>query len=307
MFLNALNSMLALFGCMLIGFFCVRKKIFDDDANVVLNKLMLNIAVPAMFISAMNVEMSPELIREGSITLIAGFVYHLICVALAFFTMKIFKIKSELKPIWLFGLTFANIAFLGFPVVKDIFGEQMLFHATLFNISFNILVFSVGIIIISYGSNEIITTKKILLQPAFIGSVLGITLFLLPVQLPIFIDKILTMFGDVTPPLSMFVVGATLAATSILETFKNKFMYLFSFVKLVIIPAITYMVSNVLINDSEIVLLITVLSATPSAVLTVILAKRYNRDSELASQIVFVSTTLSVVTIPMILIIDFLI
>lgn len=301
MFLNAFNSMLALFGCMLIGFIGARKGVFKEEMNVAFNKLLLNVTVPAMFISAMNIEMEQGVLEQGFISLISGFVYHFICVIIAFLTMKLFKIKYNYRAIWLFALTFANIAFLGFPLIKDIFGEEMLFHTTLFNISFNVLVFSLGVYMINYGNSEKISLKNIILQPAFIGVGIGLIIFISPWKLPEFLTKMLEMFGAVTPPLSMFVAGSTLAATSVIGALKNKTIYLFSVVKLIVIPVIIYFVGNLLISDSELVLMFMVLSATPSAVLTVILSKRYNSSGVLASEVVFVSTALSVITLPVML------
>ncbi len=301
MFISALNSMLSLFTCMLVGFICVRKGIFKEEMNIAFNKLLLNITVPAMFISAMNVQMEQGLLKQGLISVVAGFIYHFICLLIAYLTMKGFKVKEDFKSIWLFALTFANISFLGFPLVKDVFGEDMLFHATLFNISFSVIVFSIGVLIINVGNKTNITLKDIITQPGFVAVIIGIVIFLIPWPLPTFISKVFAMFGSITAPLSMFVVGATLATTSVINAFKNKWIYLFSFVKLIIIPIVIYFSASLLIKDEELVLMFMLLSATPSAVLTVILAKRYNSNEWLASEVIFITTAISVVTLPLLL------
>lgn len=301
MFISALNSMLSLFACMLIGFVCVRKKLFQEEMNVAFNKLLLNITVPAMFISAMNVEMDSSLLKQGLISVIAGFVYHFICLLIAYVTMKGFRVKEDFKSIWLFALTFANISFLGFPLIKDVFGEEMLFHATLFNISFSVIVFSIGILIINVGNKTKITIKDIVMQPGFIAVIIGIIIFIIPWPLPTFISKVFSMFGAITAPLSMFVVGATLATTSVIKAFKNKWIYIFSFVKLLVIPVVIYFIANLVVKDADLVLMFMLLSATPSAVLTVILAKRYNSNEWLASEVVFITTAISVITLPLLL------
>lgn len=301
MFINALNSMIALFGCMLVGFICVRKKVFKQEMNLVFNKLLLNITIPAMFISAMNVEMSKELVRQGITSIVFGFVYHFICLLIGFVTLKVLKVKGKLKTIWIFALTFSNISFLGFPLIEDVFGSEMLFHATLFNISFNILAFSLGVYLLTFGAGEKVSVKNIVVQPAFIGVIIGMIIFVLPGTLPIAVDKMVSMFGAITPPLSMFVVGATLASTSVVKALLKIEIYIFSFIKLFIVPTVIYFVGNILIDDQELVLAFMMLAATPSAVLTVILAKRYNGNELLASEVVFVTTALSVITLPLML------
>ncbi len=301
MFNIALNSMLALFSCLLIGLIGTRRKVFNEQMVDGFNKLLLTITVPAMFINAMNIEIENDLLKNGVVAFIAGFIYHILALIVAYVLAKIFRININYKSLWLFGLTFANIAFLGFPLINDLYGSEGIFYCSLFNISFSVFVFTLGVFLMNSGNNTKISIKSVLFNPPLIGVAIGIIILVLPFNLPIFLDKTVSMLGAITPPLSMIIVGSTLAYTKLTTMFKAKILYGFSLVKLVIIPVIVYLLANAFIDNEMLVVMITVLSGTPSAALTTILAHKYNQDSVLASEMVFITTMISVITLPLIL------
>ncbi len=298
MFVIALNSMLTLFVFMLVGYIGIKKTIFNEQTTATFNKLLLNITAPAMFISAMNITLEKGIIKPSIQAIIFGFVFHLLALLIAYVIVKFFKVKE--KAIWLFALTFANIGFLGFPLINDLFGSVALFYTSLINISFYVLIFSVGIIIMSIGTDNKLSLKRLIFNKAFIGTIIGLLVFLFPYNLPVFISKSVYMIGQITPPLSMIVVGSIFASTSILQAIKKPAIYILAVVKLIVIPVVVYFTFSLVIENQQLVQIFTVLSATPSAVLTVVLAKEYGNDDIYACEIVFVTTLLSVITLPVI-------
>ncbi len=296
MFFISLNSMLALFLCMFVGFIGMRIKLFNDDIIKGFNKLLLNITVPAMFISAMNITVEKSLVRNGFYALVGGFVFHILALLIALFIVKLFKVKH--KSLWLFALTFANIGFLGFPLISDLFGSDALFYTALINVSFYVLIFSIGVYVISNGKTT--SFKQIFLSKPFIGTMIGIIIFIIPYSLPIFVSKTVYMFGNITPPLSMLVVGATFAKSNTLQALMKKEIYVIAFIKLIVIPVAIFFLFKLVVPNEDLVVVFTILSATPSAILSVIMAKEYGNDEIYASEIVFVTTLLSIITLPLI-------
>lgn len=297
MFMISLNSMLTLFVFMLVGFICYKKHIFNDDTISSFNKLLLNITAPAMFIGAMNIQITERLLTPSVISIVGGFVFHLIPLFLSIILVKVSKTSHNLS--WMFTLTFANIGFLGFPLIKNLFDSQGLFFTSLINISFYVLIFSVGIVIMSNNKQEF-SFKDVLLNKAFIGTLIGLIVFLVPYKLPVFLSSSITSIGAITPPLSMIIVGSIFAKINIFDSFKTTSIYFIAFIKLILIPLIVYYVFGFFIDNNGLVKIFTILSATPSAVLGVVLAKEYQTDEEYVSKTVFLTTILSIITLPLI-------
>lgn len=298
MFIIALNSMLALFVIMFVGFSGTKLKIFSESTNDAFNKLLLNVTAPAMFISAMNITMEPHHIEKGTIALIGGFVFHFIALIIAIVIVKLFKVKSS--SIWMFCLTFSNISFLGFPLINNLFGSEALFYASLINVSFYVLVFSMGVVLMTIGKQGEVSVKMILSSKAFLGVIIGVVIFFAPFTLPDFLAKSVKMLGDITPGLSMLLAGATLANTKLMNALTNYNLYILSFIKLIVIPLAVYIIAKLLVNDDELIVILTILAGTPSAVMSVVLARKYNNNPIFVSEIIFMTTTLSVVTLPII-------
>ncbi len=296
MFVIALNSMLTLFVFMLVGYICSKKNIFNSVTIENFNKLLLNVTAPAMFISAMNITIEKSILKPSVQSAIYGFAFHILALVIAFIVVKVFKVKA--KSIWLFTLTFANIGFLGFPLINDLFGTQALFFTSLINISFYVLIFSVGVVIMTLEVENNLSFKKLLFNKAFIGTLIGLVVFLIPYSLPVFISKSIYMIGQITPPLSMIVVGSIFASTSVISALKKPEIYALALIKLIVIPIAIYFSFSLLIDNKQLVQIFTILSATPSAVLGVVLAKEYKNNDIYVCEIVFVTTILSVVTLP---------
>ncbi|MGI6189627.1 MAG: AEC family transporter, partial [Caldicoprobacteraceae bacterium] len=110
-----------------------------------------------------------------------------------------------------------------------------------------------------------------------------------------------SMVGSMTSPLSMLIVGALLANLPFKEMFRGFPVYLGSFVRLIAMPLLFYLILKPFSIPADILNISVILTAMPAAVNTVIFAEKYGGDSELASRIVGISTVLSVMTIPLIM------
>lgn len=310
MFESSLNAMLALFICMLIGYVATKKKVLTSDMLPVLNKLLLYIAFPIMIISILNIELTNNILIAFPIVFSVAITYNLILWGLAVLLCFIFKIRNN-KGILIFSFIFSNVAFIGFPLIEAIYGTEALVYLTIFNIVFNILVFTFGVYLLQENSKRQISLKKILLTPSMIGIWIG--LFLLFSQLvfpgtfenelgrtrlPYFISNALNIIGAMTSPLAMIIVGISLVQTDMKKVFTNIQLHLFSIISLIIAPFIIYLILNLLLENMMLINITTILVGLPTATISVSLAEEFNLDYIFVSEVVFISTLYSVVTIP---------
>jgi predicted permease len=111
-----------------------------------------------------------------------------------------------------------------------------------------------------------------------------------------------TSVGLTTTPLSMMFIGIILAEIHFKEIFNDWSVLLVSAIRLLLIPLVTYGVLKILGFNDLVLAIPVVLSAMPAAANTAIVASRYNNDYQSASKLIFVTTLLSIFTIPIILI-----
>ncbi|MDD3932658.1 AEC family transporter [Methanoculleus sp. UBA303] len=280
------------------GYVAVSTKIMDPRATRGLSGLLINITIPALIVASMQVPFTPARLAGAETLLLATGVFYVFSFAVAWAVSKAMRVPPAKEGVLQFAIVFGNVGFMGFPVAQTLFGADSLFYVAIFNLVFNLLAFSVGIAMLTGGDRKGFD-PWLLANPGIAASVAGFLLFLGSVEIPSpFIDSI-ALLGGVTTPLAMIIVGAMLATFPAREMIGNWRVWAASAVLLLAVPvAYRYLFSPVF-SDPLINGVMITMAAMPAAANTVIFAEQYGADSRLASQIVFVSTIGSLVTIPL--------
>lgn len=297
------SQIVILFLIMLVGLISRKKNVISKDGIGVLTSVIVNIASPAMVLKAsINVEASiagKELITAS---VISGICY-LILLVLAPIIPRILKIRRSEHGVYKAMLVFSNIGFMGFPVIESVYGSEALLFATFFMIPYSFLMYTYGINVMKKEGKEkqgLKDSLKQMMNIGFISCVLTLVLYLAKIPVPLIVEKPIAYIGNITSPLSMIVIGASIADMKFGEVCKDWKMLVFILIKQVILPVI--MVYGMLLFDVDALLCGTcmIVLATPVGSLTAMIAREYDGDYELCSKGVALSTLLSVITMPLV-------
>lgn len=296
---NIFTQVFILFILILVGYIATKKGLMDNILTKKLSKLVMNIFLPCMIIDSMQLEYSARILKNILLLiLISLFMY-----SISFFIAIIFKYLSKSKNdigIYQFAILFSNVGFMGYPVVEAILGKDAIFYTAIFNIPFNLLIMTLGVFVICKENNNYSFSFKSLINPVIISIFIGLSLFILNLKLPYFINRPLELLGNITTPLSMIVIGSMLCLSSVSECIKNKKLYIVSFIRLLLMPLLIYFILKGIVDDKLLFSIPIVISSMPVASNTAILSSEYNANDKIASQLVFVSTLFSIITIPII-------
>jgi predicted permease len=192
---------------------------------------------------------------------------------------------------------------MGFPLMTAIYGNEGLIYTTMVNVAFNVLCYTLGLAMFTNGKNPKKGFREKLIQialnPPIIVTIIAFAFFLLSLRLPGAIEGGVSLMAGMTAPLSMLIVGSILAKGDIKKVFFGWKMYVVIAFRLLIIPLVVFFAVRPFMGDPVALGATVLLSATPPAAITVIYAEQYGGDSKLASQMIFVSTILSLLTAPM--------
>ncbi len=294
------HSMIQLFVIMGLGYIMFKAGMLDRELNRKLTRILLDVTMPA-FILASVLQQTGE--RDFGVigqALAVTAAFYVLVPLLAFLLVKIMRVPLEQQGLYMFMYTFSNVGFMGFPVIEALFGAEGILYAAIFNIGFNIAAFTLGVIQINYGRSGSaggIDLKK-LLSPGVLCSVLALVFYLLNVRLPGDIVLALDMVGAITSPLAMILVGGTLAGIRVKEVFTDLRVYPFTLVKLILLPLPVLFGMSLLIKDMLLMQVFTVLVLMPVANNSVLFSLLYDNDENLAARAVFITTLLSMVTVP---------
>lgn len=294
------GKMAVLFALLLVGYACARLKLVGPEFNKGLSKLVMNVFLAATILnSVINKELS---MTGGEIVFAIGMstLAMLISIGIAYITPIIFGIKTGDRGMYRLLVAFMNTAFVGYPVVTAVFGEEQLFLASLSNIPFNLLLYTVGIMLLTTGEKGGFKLKKAINAP-IIATLTAVLIFSLRIPVPAILEDICSTLASATVPLSMMCVGISLGPVSVKEALTQPRLYLLSLVRLIICPLAVWFVLHFFISDPIMLGVIVAIMSTPTAIVCTILGLEYGRDGIESSEEIFISTALSMVTIPLIM------
>jgi len=297
---NVFNQILILFSILILGIIIKRVKVVSDEFEKDLTDFILKVSQPALVINSMSFEFSSDVLLKSGQVLLFSFITYGLSIMAALGITKAMKFDEAKKSVYKFVLIFSNVGFMGYPVVNSIYGAKGVFYTAIFNLVYMLLVWTLGIIIISGEEINMKSMLPKLINPGTVSIVIGFTLFVFSIKLPAAIASTINMIGSLTTPLSMILVGLILGSFSIKKAFKDMMVFFISFLRLVVIPLAVLLIFFSFVKDPLVLGVLVIMCAMPAASSTAIFAGKYGGDTYTASQTVFITTLFSAATIPVI-------
>ena len=201
-----------------------------------------------------------------------------------------------------FALMFGNVGFMGYPVVASIFGHEAVFYAAVLNVVNTFVVFTIGTILIT-GKNEVEDSrfqKKVLYSTPMLAAYLTMLIVILRIDnIPAWVSQPLTMIGNITVPAALLIIGSSMSNLSIRSLLGNRSVYATALFRLALLPIGVYYLCSLLGFSHFVVSINTVVIAMPVATYGTILCLKYHKDTTVMTEVTFITTLLSMVTIPL--------
>lgn len=298
---HIIDQMIVLTLLMLIGFICYKTNVMDDLSNKNFSKLIINIMCPAIILDSVVGTEHNEPKSTVLVVFFSALLLYLILPILSKLCCHVFHIEKKQTNLYEAMLIFSNVGFMGIPIVQSIFGNKAIFYLSIFIFVYNLVVFTYGSYLIGKGNATVSSfSLKDIFNAAVVGSLLGMMIYLFQIKLPDPIITVINLIGATTTPLAMVVIGSTLAATSFHSVFTIKKLYIMTILKLLFLPILIRFIFGLFISDPMILGIVVIVTAMPVASNLVMLCHQYGGDSTLLAKASFLTTTLSIFTIPFI-------
>ena len=389
-----LQQMIVMFLMMAVGYLCYRKQILTEEVSKKVSAIVVNVANPCMILSSALTDQQMQG-KELVQTLAIVVMMYVFLLVMAQLLPRILCIQKESRGAYAAMTVFANIGFMGFPVLAAMYGNGALLYGAVFQIPFNILIYTYGVAVLTRKSGACAKTEqdvkaevdvnaevdvkaepdvksevdvkaesdvksevdvkaepnvkaevdvkaepngktgerqdaqgitaavngmseniengsgqqgklqgtveivKKIFNIGVIACITAMLLYFLQTPVPSFLQAFITNLGNLTAPLSMMIIGASLAQMPLKELFLDKKLLLFSLVKLLLLPAVWMIMVNRVAEQEILRGVCLVMMATPAGSMTAMLAQQYGGDYETASRGVALTTVLSVITMPL--------
>lgn len=304
-----LSQIFVLAVVVIIGIIGASVKVITSESKDMLSKVIFNISLPLMlFTNFLKLEATPKLLANSFVVLsVTGLVVFLLLL-IGWLSSKAIGIQGREAAVFKAHSMFGNTIFLGFPLINALFGPEGLLYASMYQLISNVIMWTVGVIVLTYekGASWKKNLRKVI-NPNTIATLTGFTFFILSIKLPKLLLTPLSELGAANTWLSMLYIGAMLYLADTAGFFRKKSIFVLSFNRLLLAPVLLiflFSFAAILMNSSpeKTVASVIILEASmPCMASVVIMARELGADDHLAVGNVFVSTILSILTLPVIL------
>jgi malate permease and related proteins len=229
-----------------------------------------------------------------------GFLTYILLLVFGFGVPRLISKNHDDQGMIGFALMFANVGFIGYPIVSSIFGPKAIFYAALLNMPNTFFIFTAGVMLIKGEYSVKQFNPKVLLSPALIAAAVAALLVALGVHTPDVIARPVTMVGNVTVPAALMIIGSSMAKLPLKEIIGSPKVYVASLLRLVVVPLSLYFFFKVCGVSDVVNNINTVVIAMPVASFGTMFCLKYGRNPALITELTFITTLGSILTIPLI-------
>ena len=293
-----MQQIVQLFLMIFMGYLIVKTGLVRDDDSKVLSKIILYLIVPCVIINAFQVDYTTDTVKGLLIAFAASVLTQVVLLIVISAAGKLL----HLNEVEVASVYYSNSGNLIVPIVTFILGQEWVLYGCVF--------MSVQLVFLWTHCKKIISReasydwKKILLNINMISIFIGVILFFTKIRLPEIIGNTLASVGTMIGPASMIVTGMLFAGMNLKQIFANKRVYFITFLRLIAVPLIALVLiklSNLAsfsADGNKIILIVFLAIITPSASTVTQMCQVYGNDSKYASAINVMTTLLSIITMP---------
>ena len=294
-FFILLETLLMLFLYTAVGVLCAKTKIISKANKQSYINFILNITMPAMIFSSYDLDITEELVISAvTVTFLSLLVY-----SFSFIISRIAyrKLPANQRAILKYATVINNASFIGLPLIGSIYGAQGVLLASCFLIPGRVFMWTVGVS--EFTKTDFKTKmKNILINPVIIATAIGVVRMLTQFELPHLLDTAIKGVGACNGFMAMLMVGVILSEVDI-KTLWDKTLFYYAFIRLALLPLLLLLIMRMTTLSVDLRGICVILTAMPAGTTTSILAAKFGGDDVYASKVMFVSSVLSLVTVPL--------
>lgn len=284
-----------IFFLMACGYFLGKKGMITEKGRKEISDLLISLILPANIIVSFTIQLDEEVLRQSAII----FTVAVLIQALSILLSKVLyrRVPEDKRTVVEYSTIVSNAGFMGSAVSEGIFGSLGLMYNSIYLIPLRIVMWTVGLshyVKVNFKQG----IKNILTHPCLVAIWIGLFFMATQLKLPPILDSTLRYIGRCNLPISMIMIGCILAEVDKTQILSRLNVF-FTVVRLLLIPLLSLILCLLFGAAPMTTGVCVILAGMPAGSTTAILAQKYDKNAKFATEIVFLSTLLSLVTIPL--------
>lgn len=303
-FLTTFVQMIRIMLFLVVGYCLNRLRVLPKGAGAGISRLVTTVFLPAMLIHSNMTEFNlADVGAYAELVMLGCLLWTVVTVPCLFIAKRLSGGDYLERGVYLYGLSFPNSSAMGTPLALAIMGTAGLFQFNLFLLIFVVMTYSWGVNLF-FESDRKNPVKRFfvhMLNPVFIAMVIGLALGALNAKtwMPAMITGFVGDIGACFIPTSLIMVGYSIADYPLGDVFKRPKSYIFTALRLVIIPLTVLLIIKFMGITKELASLIVFAFAGPSGMNVVVFPAAYGKDCKTGASIVLLSSIGALFTVPL--------
>lgn len=299
-FFTVFFQMLALLIMIGTGYFAAKTDMLDEHTNNQMSGMIVNIFNPLLVLaSSANAVGQIPLDTIAVVGLIAVGMF-IIFIAVGMVLSPFFEKDKEQRKIYQLMFVFSNVGFIGIPVISSILGAEYVVYVSEFMLVYTFVFYTYGIALMEGRFSA--ASFKSMLNPGTIFGLAAMAVIIFEIQMPEFLKTAVTYLGNVTSPVALMAVGFALANSDLKKVFGQPGLYVFSVLKLLILPLLMLPLLKLVTKDEALIPVCMVMFGMPIGNMPLILGNQKGMDVTSCSAAIILTTVLCVFTVPVLII-----
>ncbi len=291
------TQMIVLFIIVIAGFIAHKCKLMGGDFDRKLSNFVIQISCPCLIVSSTMGDTMPDRSLIIPLLILGSLTYAFLILA-ASFLPRLMPVKSEERGMYSFMIAYANVGFIGYPIITAIFGSSAVFYACILNVPNTLTIFVWGVLFVT-GTKAGKFNWSLLYSSPMIATYLSIIIVAFGWKAPVFISQPFSLLGNMTVPAALLVIGSSIAGIPMRRMLGSWGTYMVCGIRLIAMPVSILFLARMAGVDRTAAGINAVLVGMPVASFGTMFCLKYGKDETVMSQGTFWSTLLSVVSIPL--------
>lgn len=322
-----LQQMIMIFILIGVGMLLYRKRMLSEATSKQISGIIVNVTNPALLICSAFGDGPKMSLQELGTALVVFLIIYAILIGVSFLIPRVLRVPNQYHYSYQMMTVFGNVGFIGIPLASAVLGTESLIFVSIYNLIFNILIYTFGISLLQRAatrqsataledqagiqdaqnvrtsvSNTRVTSPlwKKLINAGTISAAATIIFYLGNFPVPVIVSSTLNYMGQSTTLLSMLVLGASVAQMTPKDIFSHPKLYGYVLLRQILIPIGCILLFRPIINNTLILNTLALMLAVPAGNLPLMLCKQLHAEGDTISQGIILTTILSLVTIPVV-------
>lgn len=288
-----LEQLFTLYLFLFLGWLFGKLKPKNAEQTGILSYLLVNLFLPCKVFRSFATNFTPKYLSANWKFPLIGLGLLLLLVLISLPISKLLTKHPYERRVFQYSIPICNYAYMGYVLIEESFGSEALTGQILFCIPMIIYTYSIGFVLLTGNG---FSWKK-MVNPMTCSILLGAICGLCSFKLPALVSSILSSASGCVGPLSMLLVGISLSAFSLKKLLQRKSLYVFSLLRLVLIPLLAFALCKIFALDSVLLFAI-IVTCMPCGLNTIVFPKLVGEDCSLGAGLVLTTHALSCATLP---------